>query len=344
MLPPASTRSGDHSAARPGRAHRAAPWRLAAVAAFYAAYLCAYFVLGPAAFSAQGYYWHDGLVIVLTGGLLAWAGWRSGPPMRAFLLCNAASLAALLVSDVTYSLDRNVWRDAQGGMLKLTDAAYTAFLFTTLIAWGGLALALAQRHRPSGRTVAVFGLLMVGFVALFAGFYTPLYRDTLSTLDGRLGVALAVLELAVVISGMAVMLLGASYALVLQVFGLTLLAASDMLYSADAVGPASFAGVDTVWMLGLCLLLAGAAVLPQAARHRPAAALDNAVASGVRRSGLSTLLLSLSLGAVLVSAMSAWRCGLAWMIHRRYRPALRRVRWPRANPSSTCCSSWRWWW
>jgi hypothetical protein len=62
-------------------------------------------------------------------------------------------------------------------------------------------------------------------------------------------------------------------------------------------------GADPVWMLGLCLLLAGAAVLPQRPGHPPGAALDGAPAGGVRRSGLSTLLLSLSLGAVLVSAV-----------------------------------------
>lgn len=292
-----------HRAARPGRLRCAAPYRLAAVGALYALYLCSYFVLGPQAFSARGYYWHDALVIAAAGGLMVWSGLRSGPPMRGFLLCHAASLAALLVTDVSDGQDWLLWRYSPGEALPLTDAAYLVFLFSAWLAWTGLALAGLQRRRPGGRTVAVFALLMAGIVVLFASFYTPLYQGTLSTLRGRLDVAMAVLELALVITGLAVMLLGASYALVLQIFGLTLLAASDMLYSEAAAHQQPLASADPVWLLGLCLLLAGAAVLPRRTGPHAGAALDDAAAGGVRRSGLSTLLLSLSLGAVLVSAV-----------------------------------------
>ena len=90
-----------HPVPRPDRVRRTAPYRLAAVAAFYGLYLCSYFVLGPQVFSAQGYYWHDALVITTTGGLMTWSGLRSGPPMKGFLLCQAVSMAALLVTDVS---------------------------------------------------------------------------------------------------------------------------------------------------------------------------------------------------------------------------------------------------
>jgi hypothetical protein len=292
--------------ARPSRQRQSRPaalFRLAAVAAVYTLYLGAYFVLGPGVFSAQHYYWHDALVIAATSGLLAWSGWCNGPPMRLFLLGNAVSMVALLVADLSYGHDQVLWRDGQGSPLQLTDTAYLVFLFTVLVAWGGLALAGVQRRRPGGRTVAVFTLLMAGIVVLFASFYGPLYQGTLSTLRGRLDVATAGLELVVVITGLAVMLLGVSHALVLQVFGLTLLAASDMLYSEATVRQQGFTGVDPVWMLGLCLLLAGAVVLPRRRRTPRGAALDGGPEGGVGRSGLSTLLLSLSLGAVLVSAV-----------------------------------------
>ena len=75
-----------HPLARPGRASLTTSFRLAAVAAAYLLYLCAYFVLGPQAFGAQGHYWHDALVIAATGGLLVWSGLHHGPPMRLFLL------------------------------------------------------------------------------------------------------------------------------------------------------------------------------------------------------------------------------------------------------------------
>lgn len=278
-------------------------YRLAAVAAAYAAYLGVYFVLGAAAFTAGNPYWHEAAVIVLAGLALTRAGLQGAGAMRLFLLGNAAAFVPLLICDASYGRDHPLWRDAAGAVLQRTDAAYVAFLFAWLCAWGLLALALAQRHRPGGRTIAVFVLLMAGFVALFAGFYAPLYHGTLGTLAGRVGIATAVLELAAVITGLAVVLLGVSNALVLQVFGMTLLVASDMLYSEALVRQQGFAAADPVWMLGLCLLLAGALVLPAAPRRRHGAELDGAALGAARRSGLSTLLLALSLGAVLLSAV-----------------------------------------
>jgi len=283
-----------------------ARYRLAAVAAGYAAYLVAYFVLGQAVFDARGFYWHDALVIVLAGLAGAQAGRHCGPPLRRFLLWNAASMLWLLVTDLSYGRDLPLHRDRAGESLQLTDVAYVVFLFSWLCTWGALALALAQRQRPGWRTVLVFVLLMAGFVGLFAGFYTPLYGSRLGSLNGRLDAAMAVLELAAVVTGLAVLLLGVGQALVLQVFGMTLLVASDMLYSEASPQTGSFAAADPVWMLGLCLLLAGALVQPPGPRRRApagsAGALDGSSAGGPGRSGLSTLLLALSLGAVLLSA------------------------------------------
>lgn len=278
-------------------------YRLAAVAAAYAAYLGLYFVLGAESFTAGQHYWHEAVVIVLAGLALGVAGLRSSGAMRVFLLAHAASLALLVVAAVSYGRDHPLWRDGAGAALQLTDAAYFAFLFAWVCTWGLLALALAQRQRPGGRTVAVFVLLMAGFVALFAGFYAPLYHGALDTLAGRVGVATAVLELGAVITGLAAVLLGVSNALVLQVFGVALLVASDMLYSEALVRQQGFAAADPVWMLGLCLLLAGTLVLPGAPRRHPAVAPDEAALGAARRSGLSTLLLALSLGAVLLSAV-----------------------------------------
>jgi hypothetical protein len=276
-----------------------APYLLATVAALYAGYLGIYFVLGAAVFSAGNYFWHEAVVIVLAAAAQAHAGLRSAAPMRRFLLGNAALLLLLVLTDASYRRDLPVWRDAQGGALQLTDAAYAAFLFAWVCAWSLLAIALARRQRPGGRTVAVFALLMAGFVGLFAAFYAPLYHGGLGELQGRVNVIVAVLELGAVVAGMAVMLLGAGNALVLLVFGITLLAASDMLYSEAAVLHQGFAAADPVWMLGLCLLLAGALILP---RGRGLDDAQDAAAGSGRRSGLSTVLLALSLGAVLLSA------------------------------------------
>lgn len=276
----------------------AAPYLLAAVAALYAAYLVVYFVLGPAAFSAGNYFWHEAVVIVLAGAAQVHAAARSAAPLRRFLLGNAVLLLLLALTDASYRRDLPLWSDAQGGVLQLTDAAYAGFLFGWIGAWSLFALALARRQRPGARTVAVFALLMAGFVGLFAAFYAPLYRGGLGELQGRVNVIVAVLELGAVVAGMAVMLLGAGNALVLQVFGITLLAASDMLYSEATLRHQGFAAADPSWMLGLCLLLAGALILPREAGSTR----RDAAAGGGRRSGLSTVLLALSLGAVLLSA------------------------------------------
>ena len=286
----------------PPRRSTGAP-RLAAVAALYAAYLCASFVLGPGSFDARSAYWHELAVIALTAAAQARAALRGPPALRSFLLAATLALLPLAASDLAYDRDWPLWRPASGAALQATDLAYLLFLFAWILAWGGLLLALVRQRRPGLRTVLVFALLMSGFVGLFAAFYWPLYRHGLGSAVGRLGAATAVLELGAVVSGLAALLLGAGRALVLQVFGLTLLVASDMLYSVVAAGDERFAAADPVWMGGLCLLLAGALLLPAGHGRRGAQALHQAAAAGPRRSGLSTLLLALSLGAVLLSAV-----------------------------------------
>lgn len=280
-----------------------APYRLAVVAAIYAAYLIAYFILGDEVFGIPDYFWHEAVVIVATVAALAWSGLRTTGALRRFLLMAAGSVLFLLVTEVSYGQDFALGREAVGNAVQLSDAAYLVFLFSWICSWGYLALELGRRHPPSLRTVALFAILMAGFVLLFAGFYDPVYRGQLGTLSGRVDATMAALELGSVIAGLAVVLLGVSTGLVLQVYGMTLLAASDMLYSKAAVDPDGFAAIDPVWMLGLCMLLAGALVLPRLpAGDRDADPL--ATLSGrAHRSGLSALLLALSLGAVLLSAV-----------------------------------------
>ncbi len=277
--------------------------RLAAVATIYALYLLVYFVVGGAAFEAANHFWHELPVTALTAWLILRCGRNGGPAVRGFLFGVAASLAPLMVADASYGRDFPLWRDQQGAALQLTDAAYAAFLFVWVCAWAALVLNLVHSRRPSGRTVAVFALLMGGFMTLFVGFYAPLYRDVLGTLVGRVGAITAALELLAVIAGMAAMLLGVNRALVLQVFGVTLLASSDMLYNEASMRQQAYAAADPVWTLGLCLLLAGAVLLPRLRRRETGTEFGPLSLGTVRRSGLSTLLLSISLGAVLLSAV-----------------------------------------
>lgn len=208
-------------------------FRLAAVTAFYAAYLVASFVLGEGLFGPSSYFWHQAIVVAGIVAVLTWAGLRRSQPLRGFLLVSAAASGFLLVT--TLSHDQPLTLGGSG--IALSNAAYLLFLFGWVGSWSYLDLHLARLQPPSRQTVTLFLILMTGFLVLFAGFYAPVYQDALSTIAGRAHVAIAVLELAGVVCGLAAILLGAPSALVLQVFGMTLLAASDMLYSEATFDP-----------------------------------------------------------------------------------------------------------
>lgn len=297
---------------------------LLGVAALYLAYLAGLLLSGTP--GGGGTLWLDALAIGLTAAVLLRRARASQGLLRQFLLALAACQLPLLACDLSYGRALPLWQDASASALQLSDAAYLVYLAGWVLAWCLLALGLVRRRRPGTRTVIVFLLLMAGFVVLFAGFYAPLYGPRLGTLAGRVAALMAGLELVAVVLGLAAMLLGVGRALVLQVFGLTLLAAADMLYSAATVvaaGPrAADASADPVWMLGLCVTLAGALALPRpAGRVAPAGGTTGGTTGGAtggatagaaavvtalgaaRRSGLSTLLLALSLGAVLLSAV-----------------------------------------
>ncbi len=272
-------------------------FRLTAVAALYAAYLLADFLFGERLFGTATFYWHEGAVLATAAVLLVAAGRRSRwPPMRRFLLLLAASLALLLVTTVSYEQGLRL------GAVDLSDGSYLLFLAGWIGAWGYLTLHLARINRPSRPTILIFLTLMAGFALLFAGFYAPVYSGALDELSGRVDAAMAVLELGSVITGLAALLLGIPTALVLAVFGMALLAGADMLYTDVELHPEGFTGVDPVWSLGLFLLLACALVLP---REESETSADGATGSFARagRSGLSTVMLALSLGAVLLSAV-----------------------------------------
>ncbi len=285
-------------------------FRLAGVAAFYAAYLVTSFILGEGAFGPATYFWHQGIVVAGTVAALTWAGLRRPQPLRGFLIASAASSGFLLVTTLSYEQQLTLG----GSGITLSNAAYLIFLFGWICSWSHLNLHLARQQPPSRQTVTLFLILMAGFLVLFAGFYAPVYQDILSTLAGRAHVAIAVLELGGVVAGLAAILLGTPSALVLQVFGITLLAASDMLYTEATFAAAGVAGAEPLWMLGLCLIFAGAVVLPSPAKEGgDHAASLAALAQRSRRSGLSTVLLALSLGAVLLSAVVT--LGLEYAFH-----------------------------
>lgn len=274
--------------------------RLWIVAAVYLGYLGVYFVYGGVPYAREGYNWHEALLLGTTAGALFAAALRTQGCDRLFLIGNALAAAILLLSEMSYGQDLAVWRGSAGDVLAFSDVSYACFLFVWVGTWSLMATCEAQRQRPGPSTIGVFALLMLGLVVLFSNFYAPLYAQHLAKAEGRLDATVAALELAALVAGIAVTQLGARYPVVLMFVGAALAAVSDMFYSEGELLKRTSAVADPLWTLGLCLTLAGALTL-RAGRGDA----DLVHMRSRHRSGLSTLLLTISLGAVLVSAIVA---------------------------------------
>ncbi|GKS68284.1 hypothetical protein W03_02880 [Nitrosomonas sp. PY1] len=285
-LDPNQATQGEHEASF------ATALRLWIVAAVYSTYLVIYFVTGSVPYDREYFYWHEGVLLALVIVVLCRAAARAKGGDRLFLLGSAVAVIMLLLGEVSHGRDIGLWHGDDGDVLILSNVAYTGFLFTWVATWTLMATIQVQRQKPGTSSIAVFTVLMIGLVLLFFNFYSQLYAQHLGNAEGRLNVAIAILELAALVVGIAVTLLGACYPVVMMFVGIALAAASDMLYS---VGN-EVVIANPLWMLGLCLLLAGALVL------RPVIGNGSLMREG-NRSVLSTLLLTLSLGAVLVSAV-----------------------------------------
>jgi hypothetical protein len=160
-------------------------------------------------------------------------------------------------------------------------------------AWGYLALTRWRQRPPSALTGVVFAVLIVGLAVILASFYYPAYRSSLDTIAGRLDAVTSGLEFAALVIGLACILLGEPPVLTWMLFATALLVASDMAYSEVDVP----LGIEPLWMLGQFLLLSTLLVFPRATEKRSLTETEAAP----QRSGLSGVLILLSLGGVLLS-------------------------------------------
>ena len=193
----------------------------------------------------------------------------------------------------------------QGVSVELSDLASDAFyagcVFVLMCAWGYLALERWHSHPLSHLTAVVFASLMAGLGAIFASFYAQQYGHLLDTVLGRFDAVTAALEFAVLAMGLLCMLLKEPPAVVWMLVGTAVLMSGDMAYSVDTV-PRT---IEAVWMLGQFFVMAAAAQMADAhalAPGAPAAAADEATGKPAR-SGLSGILILLSLGAVLLAPL-----------------------------------------
>ena len=269
--------------------------QLGAAAALYVLWLVSWLVLGSAAFGPTHHNWSQTLVAAV-GALLAFlAVRRAGEPYPAFLVMIGLGLALLAVSWATYSVDEAMplQRFDDSGAPSYSDISYALFVFIWVCAWGYLALRKWQRRPPSALTGVVYLLLVVGLAVILVSFYYPQYRSSIGTISGRLDAVTAGLEFMSLVIGLACILIGQPAVLTWMLIATALLVASDMAYSGTDVPPA----IAPIWMLGQFILASALLVFPRG--KDPAAVPPE---SHIRqRSGLSGVLILLSLGGMLLS-------------------------------------------
>src|SRR5262252_3430440 len=272
----------------------AAATQIGAVAAVYLLWFVSWLVLGHAAFGPAHHNWAQTLVATVAALTAFNAARRAARPYRVFLITIGLGLALLAASWVTYSPDdaHPFSHFAGQGAPNSSDVSYALFVFVWVCAWGYLVLKQWQERPPSALTGVVFGVLIVGLAAILASFYYPAYRSLLGTSSGRLNAVTSGLEFAALVIGLACILLGEPPVLTWMLFATALLVASDMAYSLEDVP----VGIEPLWMLGQFVLLCTLLVFPRATAQRSVLP-----EHAVRRSGLSGVLVLLSLGGVLLS-------------------------------------------
>jgi hypothetical protein len=142
---------------------------------------------------------------------------------------------------------------------------------------------------------------MTGLGAIFASFYYYMYSYLLNTALGRLDAVTSALEFVVLATGLLCMLLKEPPVVIWMVIGTVILMAGDMAFSGTTVPQT----IEAVWMLGQFLLLSAMVWLSATPIPNTIASDPSKVArpEGSGRSGLSGILILLSLGAVLLSPL-----------------------------------------
>ena len=276
--------------------------QLGGIAAVYLFWFVTWLVMGHEVFGPASYNWDLGLVSIVSAVTAFNASRRTPKPYSVFLVMIGLGLAILSVSWITYDPDgiHPFFRFPGQGAPDYSDTSYALFVFVWVCAWGYLALEQWQHSPPSALTGVVFAFLIFGLAVILANFYYPQYHSSLNTISGRLNSVSAGLEFAALVIGLACIMLGEPVVVTWMLFATALLVASDLAYSEMDVPSA----IEPVWMLGQFVLLSALIVLPgamDAAPPPPATQSSPEVIAGRQRSGLSGLLILLSLGGVLLS-------------------------------------------
>jgi hypothetical protein len=265
--------------------------QLGAIAALFLLWCATWLVLGAQLFGPTHLNWDQTFVAAMAAVAAARAAWRTNGPYRVFLAMLGVGLVLLAVSWASYVPTKDPTRDVTA--VAGSSIAYAACMFVWICAWGYLALDRWQRRPPSALTGVVFLVVIIGLAAILTAFYYPEYRPLMGTNEGRLDAVTAMLEFMALMLGLACVLLGERTVVPWLLVSMAMLVASDMAFSENEV-PAAF---DALWQLGQFMMLATLLVFPRFAVH----GLHEHSGAG-ERSGLSGVLLLLSLGSVLLLA------------------------------------------
>ena len=288
---------------------RSAYLKVGALAALYLLWLAIWFVVGNEPYGPGRYYWGQASAPAVTGIIALYASRRSPRPYPGFLVMQGLAFLLLAGSWVTYQASsgpsavvESSPQGASGDLFEvISNSLYASCVFVLMCAWGYLALERWDTRPLSLLTTFVFAALMAGLGLIFASFYYYMYSHLLNTALGRLDAVTAALEFAVLAIGLLCMLLKEPPVVIWMVIGTVILMAGDMAYSGTTVPQT----IEAVWMLGQFLLLS-AMVWLSATPIRNTVTADvstRARREALGRSGLSGILILLSLGAVLLSPL-----------------------------------------
>ena len=281
---------------------RSARLKVGALAALYLFWLATWLVVGP-----LRYYWGQAAASAATGIIALYVSRRSPSPYPGFLIMQGLAFLLLAGSWVTYQVPSGpspiMESSPQGGNLfeVISNSLYASCVFVLMCAWGYLALERWHTRPLSLLTTFVFATLMTGLGAIFASFYYYMYSYLLNTALGRLDAVTSALEFVVLATGLLCMLLKEPPVVIWMVIGTVILMAGDMAFSGTTVPQT----IEAVWMLGQFLLLSAMVWLSATPISNTIASDPSKVArpEGSGRSGLSGILILLSLGAVLLSPL-----------------------------------------
>jgi len=295
---------------------RSAYIKIASLAALYLLWLATWLVFGSELYGEERHYWSLAVAATATGLVAFYVARRIPRPYPGFLVMQGVGFLILAVAWVSYPVSSEACYVAMlfpehldvAQCNLVANGIYALCVFALLCAWSYLALETWYGRPLSSFTMLVFAVLMLGLGAIFANFYYNEYADLLTGPDLRLDAVTAALEFAVLVAGLFCMLLRVRAVVVWVLVGTAILIAGDMAYSVtspSAADPPMPPTIDAVWMFGQMLLLSALAVMPQAhirdgLRHEPK---SHDKEASYERSGLSGILILISLGAVLLAPL-----------------------------------------